>query len=189
MPTIDPVKLRPGMKIVTDGNLYVVTEFNHRTPGNLRSFVVCKLRSFADGRVIEKTFRGAADHPEEADFEQKTCSFLYNDGDGYHFMDSKTFEQFTLSEEYLGFSAKMLRPEGDVVVAFWNGNPVGIELPPKMVFEVVDTIDAPSRGNSSGNITKDATIDTGVVIQVPAFVKKGDKVRINTADGSYVERA
>jgi elongation factor P len=189
MPTIDPVKLRPGMKIVCEGQLYVVTEFNHRTPGNLRSFVVCKLRGYADGRVVEKTFRGSADHHEEADFEQRTCQYLYNDSDGFHFMDTKSYEQFILSAEYLGVQAKMLVAEAEVVVAFWNANPVGVELPPKMVFEIVDTIDAPSRGNSSGNITKDATLDTGLVIQVPGFVKKGDKVRVSTADGTYVERA
>jgi elongation factor P len=189
MPTIDPVKLRPGMKIVTDGNLFVVTEFQHRTPGNLRSFVVCKLRGFADGRVVEKTFRGAADWPEQADFEQRTCTYLYNDQDGYHFMDSQTYEQFSLDPEMLGFQAKLLAADAEVIMAYWNGKPVGVELPPKMVFTVVETMETVSRGNTSGNIMKDATLDTGYVIQVPAFIKQGDKVRVSTADGTYVERA
>ena len=189
MATIDPNRLRPGMKIVIDGQLFTVVDYNLRTPGNLRSFVVCKLRSFADGRVIEKTFRGGADHPEQADFEQRTGQFLYKDEDGYVFMDSKSFEQFTIREEALGFQAKMLAGDMEVVVAYWNGNPVGIDLPPKMVFTVVDTMETVSRGNTSGNIMKDATLDTGLVIQVPAFVKTGDKVRVNTEDGSYVERA
>lgn len=189
MPTIDPVKLRPGMKIVSDGKLYVVTSFDHRTPGNLRSFVVCKLKSYEDGKVVEKTFRGGADHPEEADFEQRTCQYLYNDQEGYHFMDSKSYEQFMLSEEYLGVQAKMLVPEAEVVVAFWNANPVGVELPPKMVFEVIDTMDSVSRGNTSGNVMKDAKLETGLTIAVPNFVKIGDRVRVSTLDAKYVERA
>lgn len=189
MSTIDPGKLRPGMKIVIDGQLYTVLEFNLRTPGNLRSFVVCKLRSYPEGRVSEKTFRGSADHPESADFEQRTSQFLYNDQDGYHFMDTKTYEQLTLSEESLGFQAKMLAGDMEVIMSYWNGLPVGIELPPKMVFTVTDTMDLVTKGNTSGNITKDATLETGLVIQVPAFVKIGDKVRVSTEDGKYVERA
>lgn len=189
MPTIDPVKLRPGMRIVSDGTLYQVTNFEHRTPGNLRSFVVCKLRNYADGKVVEKTFRGAADHPEIAEFEQRTVQFLYKEGDAYHFMDLKSYEQFELGEEFLGFQAQFLIPEAEVIMAFWNEKPVGLELPGKMVFEVVDTIDSVSKGNSSGSITKEATVETGLKIQVPPFVKTGDKVRVSTADGSYVERA
>lgn len=189
MPTIDPVKLRPGMKIVVEGVLYVVTDFQHRTPGNLRSFVVCKLRHFLDKKVIEKTFRGGADWPEQADFEQKTCNFLYSDQDGYHFMDSKTFEQFALDEEMLGFQAKLLSPDTEVVMAFWNGAAVGVELPPKMVFTVTETQDTVSRGNTSGNVMKDALLESGLTVAVPSFVKKGDKIRISTEDGSYVERA
>lgn len=189
MATIDPVKLRPGMRIVCDGVLYQVTEFQHRTPGNLRSFVVCKLRSYVDKKVVEKTFRGAADHPEEAEFEQRTAQFLYSDQDGFHFMDLTTYDQLTLDEDFLGFQAKLLIPEAEVVMSYWNSKPVGIEFPSKMVFTVVDTVESVARGNSSGNITKDATIETGLAIQVPNFVKNGDKVRISTEDGHYVERA
>jgi len=189
MPTIDPGKLRPGMKIVSEGTLYLVTEFEHRTPGNLRSFVVCKLRNYADGKVVEKTFRGAADHPEVAEFEQRTVQFLYNDMDGYHFMDLGTYDTIELDEDFLGLQAKFLVPEAEVVMAFWNQKPVGLELPAKLVFKVKDTMENVSRGNSSGNVTKDATLETGMVIQVPNFIKMGDKVRVSTADGQYVERA
>ena len=187
--TIDPVKLRPGMKIVLEKQLWAVTTYDHRTPGNLRSFVVCKLRNLLDGRVVERTFRGSADWPEDADFETRTCQFLYNDPDGYHFMDSATYDQFTMTEDFLGFRANFLIPDTDVVVGFWDGKAVDVVLPPKMVFTVVDTIDDVARGNSSGNITKDATLDTGYVVQVPAFIKTGEKVRISTDDGQYVERA
>jgi len=177
------------MKIVLDKQLYIVLDFNLRTPGNLRSFVVCNLRRYADGKVVETTFRGGAGHPEEADFEQRTVQFLYNDQDGYYFMDTKTFDQITLSAEYLGFSAKMLQAEAECIMAFWDGKPAGIELPGKMVFKVVDTMSTVSKGNTSGNVLKDATLENGFVAQVPSFVKTGDSIRVNTEDGSYVERA
>lgn len=189
MATIDPVKLRPGMKIVCDKQLWQVTEFNHRTPGNLRSFVVCKLRNLKDGKVVEKTFRGAADHPEEADFEQRTAQFLYADQDGFHFMDTQSYEQLTLDREMLGFQANFLRNEAEVIMSYWDGKPVGVELPPKMVFTVVDCVESVSKGNSSGNILKEAKLDTGFMTMVPNFIKQGEKVRVNTEDGSYVERA
>src|SRR5690606_35944369 len=107
----------------------------------------------------------------------------------YHFMDLSTYEQFSLEEDFLGMQAKFLIPEAEVIVAWWNGNPIGLELPPKMVFQVVDTIDVVVKGNTSSGITKDATLETGMVVQVPPFVKNGDKVRVSTETGEYVERA
>ncbi len=189
MPTIDPIKLRPGMKIVMDGKLYVVLTYDHRTPGKGQPSTTVKLRSYADGNVVEKTFKGSGEHPEQAEFEQRTVQFLYDDPDGYHFMDLTTFDQFALDSEFLGLQAKFLVPEAEVIMSYWNGNPVGLDLPPKMVFEVADTQDDVARGNTSGNITKDATLETGLVVQVPPFVKTGEKIRISTQDGSYVERA
>lgn len=189
MPTIDPIRLRPGMKIVMDGKLYVVTTFDHRTPGKGQPSTTVKMRSYADGNIIEKTFKGSSDHPEVAEFEQRTAQFLYSDQEGYHFMDLTTYEQIAVQEEFLGIQAKLIVPEAEVVMAWWNGNPVGVELPPKLVFTVEDTMDVVAKGNSSGNITKDATLETGLVIQVPAFIKTGEKVRVNTETGEYVERA
>ena len=189
MPPIDPVKLRPGRKIVVDGQLWVVTDFQHRTPGNLRSFVVVKMKNIIDGRVVEKTFRGSADHPESAEVETRTCQMLFHDDMGYTFMDLTTYDQFVLSEELLGFQAQFLVPESEVIVSYWNDRPIGVELPAKMVFTVVDTIDEVDRGNSSGSITKDAILDCGMRIQVPPFIKNGEKVLVSTEDGSYAERA
>jgi elongation factor P len=186
---IDPTKLRPGMKIVCEGQLWMVTSYDHRTPGNLRSFVVCKLKNIQDGRVVERTWRGAAEPPEQADFDTRTCQYLYKDADGHHFMDLTTYDQFQIPDEILGLAAAFLIPETEVIVGFWDSKAMGVELPPKMVFTVADTYDDIARGNSSGNITKEATLETGMKIQVPALVKTGDKVRVSTDDGSYVERA
>jgi len=176
------------MRLVVDGTLWTVTEYTHKTPGNLRSFVVVKIKSIADGRVVEKTFRGS-ETPVLAEFEQRTVQFLYKDSDGFHFMDLTTYEQFMLNNDIVGFAANFLVPEGESIAGFWDGIPISIELPPKLTFKIVDTIDEVSRGNSSGNITKEATLETGLKIQVPAFVKKGEKVRVSTEDGHYIERA
>ncbi|MEN6625221.1 MAG: elongation factor P [Candidatus Sumerlaeia bacterium] len=189
MPTIDPGKLRVGNKIVLDDQLWVVTDWQLRTPGNLRSFVVCKLKNLIDGRAVERTFRGSADHPAMAEVETRTCQYLYNDDMGYHFMDLTSYEQFSLQADFLGDQTHYLIPEAEVSVGYWNGRPIGLELPLKMAFKIIDTVDDVARGNSSGNITKDAKLETGIVIQVPAFIKNGESVLVNTETGLYVERA
>lgn len=189
MPTIDPIKLRPGMKIVMDGKLYVVLTFDHRTPGKGQPSTTVKMRSYETDSVIEKTFKGSSDHPEQAEFEQRTVQFLYNDPDGYHFMDLGTYDQISLQEDFLGMQAKFLIPEAEVIMSFWNEKPVGLDLPPKMVFTITETQDDVAKGNTSGSITKDAIIETGLKIQVPPFIKTGEKVRVSTETGDYVERA
>ena len=185
---IDPGKLRPGMTVVINKELYLVQSFDLRTPGNLRSFVRSKMKNLRDGRVVEMTFRGSAEEILEADYETKTCQFLYKDQGHFIFMDLQTYEQFTLDEEFLGLQSNFLIPEAEVLVAFWEARPVSVELPPKMVFTVTDTVSEVSRGNSSGSIMKDAKIETGFVVQVPSFIKNGEKIRISTEDGAYVDR-
>jgi elongation factor P len=177
------------MKIVMDSQLWVVTDWQLRTPGNLRSFVVIKARNLQDGRTIEKTFRGGTDNPEQADVETKTCQYLYKDGSDFTFMELTNYEQFAIPEELLGAQAKFLLPDQELAVQFWNDRPIGVELPLKMVFTITDTMDFVTKGNSSGNITKDATLENGIVVQVPAFIKNGEKVRVNTETGEYIERA
>lgn len=188
MATIDPGRLRPGMKVVIEGELYIVQTFDLRTPGNLRSFVRSKMKKVSDGRVTEMTFRGSSDI-QEADYATRTCQYLFKDATDYTFMDTKTYEQFTLDEDFLGIQAQFLVPEAEVMVAFWNDKPVGVEFPPKLVFTVTDTIGDVMKGNTANAITKEATVETGYKLQVPTFIKIGDKIRISTEDGSYIERA
>ncbi len=189
MAAVDPGQLRPGMKVVVDGELYIVQTFDLRTPGNLRSFVRSKMKKVKDGSVVEMTFRGAGADIQEADYETKTCQFLFKDAEGFHFMDLTTYEQFTLQEDFLGIQANFLAPEAEVIVAFWEGRAISVELPSKMVFTVTDTIGDVVKGNTANAVLKDATIETGFKVQVPSFVKVGDKIRISTEDGSYVDRA
>jgi elongation factor P len=138
--------------------------------------------------VIEVTYKGS-EQPVRANFEQRNGQFLYKEDADYHFMDMTTFEQFMLDDEMLGFSANFLVPEMEVVVAYWEEKPVGIEIPPKMEVTVTETIDEVERGNTANAVTKDATLENGMTIQVPPFIKTGEKIRISTDDGSYVERA
>lgn len=189
MATIDPGKMRVGNKIVLEDQLWVVTDWQLRTPGNLRSFVVIKIKNLIDGRAIERTFRGSAERIELAEVENRTCEYQYHDDMGYHFMDLTSYDQFALQDDFLGAQSNYLIAGAEVQVGYWNGRPIGLELPLKMAFEIIDTVDDVARGNSSGNITKDAKLETGIVIQVPAFIKNGEKVLVNTETGLYVERA
>ena len=187
MAPIEPAKVRPGNKLVVDGDVWLVTDFAHTKPGKGQAFVKCKIKSFSSGRVLEKTWK-IGEMLETADFEKKTCQYLYNDPDGYYFMDMGSFEQFALDENFLGDSIKWLTENMEVVGSFWEGSPVDIELPSKVTFEVAETIDA-VKGNTATAITKDATLSNGTIVQVPPFIKTGDKVVVNTDTGEYVERA
>jgi len=187
MPPIEPAKVRPGTKLVIDNDVWLVVEFAHTKPGKGQAFVKCKIKSFSSGRVLERTWK-IGEMLETANFEKKTCQFLYDDQDGYHFMDLESYEQIDLTEADLGDQVKFLVENMEVIGAFWEGKPVTIELPAKVTFEVTETIDA-VKGNTATQITKDATLSNGTVIQVPPFIKTGDNVVVNTETGAYVERA
>ncbi len=187
MPPIEPSKVRPGTKLVLDDDVFIVVEAAHTKPGKGQAFVKAKIKSLQTARTLERTWK-IGEMLETADFEKRTAQFLYSDQDGFHFMDMGSYEQFTLSEEFLGFATNFLVEECEVVGSFWNGKPIGIELPAKITFTVSDTIDA-VKGNTANAITKDATLDNGFTLQVPAFVKMGDKIVVNTETGEYVERA
>lgn len=189
MPKIDPNQCRPGTKLVDGGHLWVVTDYQHRKPGKGPAFVVCKLKSLLDGHVVERTFRGSGDQPETAEVEQRMAQFLYNDDMGFHFMDLTTYDQFPLGEEFIGDRVHYLLPDAEVQIQYWNGSPIGIEIPLKMVFTVADTVEEVAKGNTSSSITKDAVLETGLTIQVPPFIKNGEKVLVNTETGEYIERA
>lgn len=187
MPPIEPAKIRNGTKLLIDGQVWNVIEFAHTKPGKGQAFVRAKIKSLVDGRVLERTWK-IGEMLETAAFERRTCQFLYNDDDGYHFMDLGSYEQFTLSADELGDSVKFLQAEMEVIGSFFEEKPLGVELPAKVTFQVTDTIDA-VKGNTANAITKDATLENGTVVQVPPFIKIGDKVVLNTETGDYVERA
>ncbi|NUM81457.1 elongation factor P [bacterium] len=177
---------RTGMTILMDGNLFIVTEFQHRNPGNWRAFVVAKLKNVRTGRVIEKTFR-SHDKLEEVRTDAKEMQFLYSDGSMMHFMDNVTFEQVGIPVETVGEAAHYLREGITPKILFYEGNAVNIELPITVELKVVST--APGvRGDTVTGGSKPAELETGATVNVPLFINEGDRVKIDTRTGEYLER-
>lgn len=177
---------RTGMTILMDGNLYVVTEFQHRNPGNWRAFVVAKLKNVKTGRVIEKTFR-SHDKLEEVRAESKEMQFLYGDGDMMHFMDNQTFEQVGIPIETVGEAAHYMKEGITPKILFYEGNAVSIEMPITVELRVTTT--APGvRGDTVTGGSKPAELESGATVNVPFFINEGDMVKIDTRTGEYLER-
>lgn len=187
MPPIEPSKARVGTKLVIDGDVYAVIDYAHTKPGKGQAFVKMKIRSLSTDKVLERTYK-IGEMLETADFERRTCQYLYKDPDGYHFMDMGSFEQFMLSEDDLGMAVNFLQENAEVIGSFWNEKPLGVELQPKATFTVTETMDV-VKGNTANAVTKDAKLENGFELQVPAFIKQGEKIVVNTETGEYVERA
>lgn len=188
MGSIDANACRPGTKLLHNGELYTVVARAHHKPGKGGAFVKFKLKGIVTGKVIDHTVRAGASM-ERADVTTRGMQYLYKEGDAFVFMDSETFDQHAISTDVLGFAANFLAENAEAQVTMYEGQAIGVQLPQKMEFEVVETIDDPARGNTATNVTKDATIETGLEVQVPNFVKTGDRIRVLTEDGSYLERA
>ena len=184
---IPATQLRPGNVIKYEGELFSVFSVSHRTPGNKRGFVQAKLRNLRSGSLIEHRFR-SDDAVEQAIIDQQEMEYLYNDGDDFHFMNTETFEQIHLPKSVLGAGANYLTPNVQIKVEFYEGNPVGVELPPTVDMAVVET-EPGLKGATASNVTKPATLETGFVVQVPPFISAGDKIRVDTTEGKYLERA
>jgi elongation factor P len=184
---ISATQLRPGMVVKFNNDLYSVFSMNHRTTGNLRGFVQAKMRNLRSGTMIEHRF-SSEDRVERAALEEHTMEFLYDDGEYYYFMNTENFEQMHLMKDLLGDAIQYLIPQLQVKVEFYEGKPISVELPATVDLAVVQTEPA-LRGATVSNVTKPATLETGLVVQVPPFISEGEKIRVNTADASYQERA
>jgi elongation factor P len=180
-------QLRKGMIVKVDNKLFRIFDRQHVTPGNLRGFVRVKMRNIQNGAMAEEKFR-SEDILERVSLEQKEMQYLYNDAEGYHFMDTSTYDQVQLQSDLLGDMVGFLKPEMSVEVEFYGENPIGIELPQTVDLKVVSTMPA-IKGATATNQTKPATLETGVVIQVPPFIGEGDMIRVNTETGEYQTRA
>lgn len=185
--TIQATRLRKGMIIKLDGELLRIHDLMHVTPGNLRGFVRIKARNLRTQAMIEQKLR-SEDAIERATLDEKEMQFLYSDGEGYHFMDTETYEQIHMSAETLGESVGFLKPEMTIRVEFYGSEPVGIELPQTVDLKVVETVPA-IKGATATTQMKPATLETGVVVQVPPFIDEGDLIRVNTETGEYLARA
>jgi elongation factor P len=184
---ISATQMRPGMVIKFNNELFSVFSVFHRTPGNLRGFVQAKMRNLRSGNMIEHRF-SSEDRVERAALEEHTMEYLYDDGEYYYFMNTENFEQMHLLKDLLGDAINYLIPQLQVSVEFYEGKPISVELPPTVDMTVVET-EPGLKGASVSNVTKPAKTETGLVVQVPPFINEGEKIRVNTSEGTYQERA
>jgi elongation factor P len=179
--------MRPGMVIKFNNDLFSVFSVFHRTPGNLRGFVQAKMRNLKSGTMIEHRF-SSEDKVERAALDEQKMEYLYDDGEFYYFMNIETFDQMHLMKDLLGDAVQYLTPQLQVSVEFYEGKPISVELPATVDLTVVET-EPGLKGASVSNVTKAAKTETGLVVQVPPFISEGEKIRVNTSEGTYQERA
>jgi len=178
---------RTGVTIELDGDAYVVIDFQHVKPGKGSAFVRTKLKNARTGATVERTF-DAGEKVPKAYVERREMQFLYNDGDGYIFMDLENYEQMSLSAEQLGDEIKYLKENMNIFVQFFQGKVIGVEFPSNVELTVVET-EPGIKGDTASGGTKPAVTDTGAVVRVPFFINEGDIIRVNTKTGEYIERA
>ena len=186
MATIQATRLKNGMLFQLNQDLYRVLEVNHVTPGNLRGFVRVKARNIRNGSLYDQKLR-SEDFVERAILEEKEMQYLYNDSDHYYFMDTSSYEQIQISAEALGDSKDYLIADAIIKVEFYDIEPVGIELPATVDLVVKETVPGIKGATASAQV-KPATLETGLVINVPSFINEGDKIRVNTETGEYQGR-
>jgi elongation factor P len=183
----DTSAFRRGLKIEIDGKPLEIIEFQHVKPGKGGAFVRTKLKNMINGRVVDQTFR-SGEKVGKPDLQEREMQYLYKDGDNYCLMDNETYDQIFLPEDQMGDSRRFLVENLTVSMLFFNGKPVGVELP--MFVELTVTETEPGvKGDTASKVTKPATLETDAVLPVPIFINVGDKIKVDTRTGSYVERA
>lgn len=179
--------LRKGMAVLLNGDTCIVLETQHRTPGNLRAFVQGTLRSLKTGRSFETRF-GSNDKLETVNMSRAKWDFSYKDGDSYVFIEPQTYENLTLNEELLKDVKQYLVENLTCEILFVEDKAVTVEVPSSVELKVIESSDG-VRGDSANNVMKPAKLETGIVVQVPLFIKEGEKVKIDTREGKYMSRA
>jgi elongation factor P len=187
MATIQATRVKKGMLVKMGEDLFRILDFQHVTPGNLRGFVRVKLRNIRSGTLLDQKLR-SEDMIERATLDEREMQYLYKDGDDYYFMDMASYDQIHISSEALGDSTSYLKPEMTIQVEFYGTEPVGIELPQTVDLKVLDTVPG-IKGATASNQVKPATLETGLIVQVPPFINAGDVVRVSTESGEYLSRA
>lgn len=185
--SMQATSIRRGMVILHNSAPHRVVEFRHHTPGNLRAMVQTKLRNLRSGSMFEHRFR-STDTVERANLEQHEMEYLYSDAAGHHFMNTENYEQLTLDEETLGDGVLYLSPGFHVHVDFFEGRAIALELPAVVELRVVST-EPEMKGATISNVMKPAKLETGVIVQVPPFIKEGEVIRVDPTEGRYIERA
>jgi len=183
---VDTSQFKNGLKIELDGQPFVITYFQHVKPGKGGAFVRTKLKNLLSGKVVDRTFR-SGERADEADVEEKSMQYLYQDSEGRIFMDDHTYEQLPIGGDVLGDAVNFLMENMQVDVLFWRGKPVNVALPNYIEAEVTKS-DPGVKGDTSSGATKPATIETGYTLNVPLFISEGDRIRVDTRTGEYSER-
>jgi len=184
---MDTSDIKKGLKLMMDGNPYVVTDFQFVKPGKGQAFTRTKMRNMLNGNTIERNIR-SGERFDPADVEDRTLSYIYQEGEMYVFMHPKTGDQVSVHQDIVGDDAGLLMDGIDVTITIYNGNPVSIELPPHIVAQITET-EPGVRGDTANNVTKPAKISTGATINVPIFVTEGEWIKIDTRTRNYLERA
>ena len=180
-------QMRPGMVIKHNNELHSVFTVEHRTPGNLRAFIQAKLRNLRTGAMFVERFR-SPDPIEKVIVDQESMEFLYSDGDDYYFMNTENYEQTHLTRETLGDAVEYLTPNLQIKVDFFDGKAVGIELPQTVILTVLE-VEPGLKSATASSVTKPAKTETGLIVQVPPFINEGEKIKVDTAEGTYLSRA
>jgi translation elongation factor P len=186
MAQLQPTDLKKGVVVQIDGKPFKVTDYNQKVMGRGGSIVNIKLKNLIDGSVIPKTYKGQ-EKVESAEVTYRTVQFLYKDTDNFHFMDPESFEQFQLPADVCAEAAPYLKEGDNLSLQSFNGNVINVELPKNVYLEVTYSEDV-VKGDTTSSVLKDATLETGYVIKVPAFIKTGDVISVDTETGAYRER-
>ena len=184
---IPATQMRPGMIIKHNEQLHLVFKVEHRTPGNLRAFIQAKLRNLKNGSMFEHRFR-SGDAIEKVSVDEVKMEFLYSDGEDYYFMNPVDYEQTVLKTSTLGDAIEYLTPNLMIEVSYIDGVAVGVDLPTFVELTVVET-EPGLKSATASSVTKPAKTETGLVVQVPAFINEGEKIRVDTSEGAYLSRA
>ena len=179
--------IKNGMTVVMEGNLYVIQEFQHVKPGKGPAFVRIKLKNLRTGSTTEDTFNTNI-KIQKAHIDKVNVQYLYASGDTYTFMNNETYEQFEVEAKTLGDNIKFIKEGLDITIDFYEGEIIGISLPEKVEYEIIETEPA-VKGNTATNASKDAKIETGYIVKVPLFINQGEKIIVSTSDGKYSGRA
>lgn len=186
MASVNDIKRDSVMRYKNE--IWVVADFQHVNPGKGSAFVRAKLKNVKTGKALENTFK-ASESVEFVEMDRKNLQYTYNDGSVWHFMDTDTYDEISLTKEQLGEKAGLIKEGQEVDGWFYEGECLVINMPKKVTLKVVEAPPAVKGDSSSGNVTKEVTLETGMKVQAPIFIKEGDELILNTDDGKYVERA
>lgn len=179
-------ELKKGVIFQLEGTPYRVVDYNQKVMGRGGSIVNVRIKSLIDGKVLEKTFKGN-EQLDSADVTTENAQYLYNDGNTFFFMNEETFEQFEVPADLVGDGAGYIKEGDRVQLQFFDGRPINVELPKNVPLAVTYTENV-VKGDTTSSVLKDATLETGITVKVPAFIKQGDLIKVDTRTGEYLER-